>query len=135
MRLVNSSNRKDWGGGGIAAKREMQSEGMEYSARRRTGIYNVWDPTKISVTGIEEVYASRVARVSIHVLDSGKEIEVYGVYMPVRENKAEKTEEIWKTLTQKITERGTRNFIVNGDFNAETEAWINRTGRTQKEEN
>eukprot|EP00965_Chrysotila_dentata_P041704 1382916-Pleurochrysis_carterae.AAC.1 len=54
--------------------------------------------------------------------------------MPVRENKAEKTEEIWEALTQKITERGTRNFIVNGDFNAETEAWINKTGRTQKEE-
>eukprot|EP00965_Chrysotila_dentata_P213544 6187681-Pleurochrysis_carterae.AAC.2 len=31
-------------------------------------------------------------------------------------------------------DRGTRNFIVNGDFNAETEAWINRTGRIQKEE-
>eukprot|EP00965_Chrysotila_dentata_P118153 3905229-Pleurochrysis_carterae.AAC.2 len=50
----------------------MQSEGMDYSTRRRAGIYYVWDPTKISVAGIEEVYASRVARVSIRVLDSGK---------------------------------------------------------------
>eukprot|EP00965_Chrysotila_dentata_P181371 5986157-Pleurochrysis_carterae.AAC.1 len=107
---------------------------MEYSARRRAGIYYIWDPLKISIAGIKEVYAGRVARVCIHVLDSGKEIEVYGVYMPVRENKAEKTEEIWETLMQNITERGTRNFIVNGDFNAETEAWINKTGRTQKEE-
>eukprot|EP00965_Chrysotila_dentata_P108569 3586625-Pleurochrysis_carterae.AAC.1 len=54
--------------------------------------------------------------------------------MPVRDNKAERAEEIWEALTQDITERGTRNFIVNGDFNAETEAWINRAGKTQKEE-
>eukprot|EP00965_Chrysotila_dentata_P120119 3972937-Pleurochrysis_carterae.AAC.1 len=54
--------------------------------------------------------------------------------MPVRDNKAEKTEEIWEALTQDITDRGTRNFIVNGDFNAETEAWISRSGKTQKEE-
>eukprot|EP00965_Chrysotila_dentata_P041610 1379725-Pleurochrysis_carterae.AAC.1 len=122
------------GGGGIAAKKEMHAEGTEYSARKRAGIYYVWDPTKISVAGIEEVYAGRVARVSIQVLDSGKEIEIYGVYMPVRENKAEKTEEIWEALTGKIAERGTRNFIINGDFNAGTEAWINKTGRIPKEE-
>eukprot|EP00965_Chrysotila_dentata_P028101 934556-Pleurochrysis_carterae.AAC.3 len=66
---------EELGGGGIAAKREMQSESMEYSARRRAGIYYVWDPTKVSVNGIEEIYASRVARANIHVLDSGKEIE------------------------------------------------------------
>eukprot|EP00965_Chrysotila_dentata_P016924 561183-Pleurochrysis_carterae.AAC.1 len=107
---------------------------MDYSARRRAGIYYVWDPTKITVHGIEEIYTSRVARASIQVLDSGKEIEVYGVYMPVRDNKAEKTEEIWEALTQNITERGTRNFIINGDFNAETEAWINRHEKIQKEE-
>eukprot|EP00965_Chrysotila_dentata_P066739 2209690-Pleurochrysis_carterae.AAC.1 len=107
---------------------------MEYSARRRAGIYYVWDPMKLTVHGIEEVYISRVARASVHVLDSGKEIEVYGVYMPVRDNKAKKTEEIWEALTQDITERGTRNFIVNGDFNAETEAWISRSGKIQKEE-
>eukprot|EP00965_Chrysotila_dentata_P072602 2398633-Pleurochrysis_carterae.AAC.1 len=63
------------GGGGIAAKRERQSESMEYSARRRAGIYYIWDPTKISVVGIEEVYTSRIARANIHVLDSGIEIE------------------------------------------------------------
>eukprot|EP00965_Chrysotila_dentata_P094086 3109758-Pleurochrysis_carterae.AAC.1 len=84
----------------------MQAEGMDYSTRRRAGIYYVWDPTKISVAGIEEVYASRVARVSIQVLDLGKELEVYGVYMPVRDNKAERTEEIWNALMQDITERG-----------------------------
>eukprot|EP00965_Chrysotila_dentata_P243803 6205619-Pleurochrysis_carterae.AAC.1 len=54
--------------------------------------------------------------------------------MPVRDNKAEKTEEIWEALTKDIAERGTRKFIVNGDFNAETEAWISRSGKTQKEE-
>eukprot|EP00965_Chrysotila_dentata_P050521 1674257-Pleurochrysis_carterae.AAC.1 len=54
--------------------------------------------------------------------------------MPVRDNKAEKTEEIWEALTQDITERGTKNFIVNGDFNAESEAWISKSGKTQKEE-
>eukprot|EP00965_Chrysotila_dentata_P231073 6198141-Pleurochrysis_carterae.AAC.1 len=107
---------------------------MDYSARRRAGTFYVWDPTKTSVDGIEEVYASRVARVSIHVLDSGKELKVYGVYMLVRDNKAERTEEIWEALMQDITERGTRNFIINGDFNAETETWISGTGRTQKEE-
>eukprot|EP00965_Chrysotila_dentata_P256409 6212529-Pleurochrysis_carterae.AAC.1 len=54
--------------------------------------------------------------------------------MPVRNNKAERTEEIWETIVQDITNRGTRNFIINGDFNAETEAWITKNGRTQKEE-
>eukprot|EP00965_Chrysotila_dentata_P149304 4930967-Pleurochrysis_carterae.AAC.1 len=121
-------------GGGIAAKRERQNEGWEFSARRRAGIYYIWDPTKLTVHGIEEVYTSRVARACIRVIDSGKEITVYGVYMPVRDNKAEKTEEIWEALTQDITEGGTRNFIVNGDFNAETEAWISKSGKTQKEE-
>eukprot|EP00965_Chrysotila_dentata_P094346 3118977-Pleurochrysis_carterae.AAC.1 len=98
------------GGGGIAAKREM-TEGMEYSARRRAGIYFVWDPTKLAVEGIEEVYASRVARASIQVLDSGKELEIYGVYMPVKNNKAERMEEIWETIMQDITNRGTRNSL------------------------
>eukprot|EP00965_Chrysotila_dentata_P066226 2191715-Pleurochrysis_carterae.AAC.2 len=88
----------------------MQSEGMDYSARRRTGIYYMWDPTKISIDEIEEVYASRVVRASIHILDSGKELEVYGVYMPVRDNKAERTEEIWNGLMQDVTDRGNRNF-------------------------
>eukprot|EP00965_Chrysotila_dentata_P187188 6171976-Pleurochrysis_carterae.AAC.1 len=124
---------EELGGGEIAAKQEMM-EGMEYSARRRAGIYFVWDPTKLAVEGIEEVYASRVARVSIHVLDSGKELEIHGVYMPVRNNKAERTREIWETIMQDITNRGTRNFIINGDFNAETEAWISKNGRSQKEE-
>eukprot|EP00965_Chrysotila_dentata_P061774 2045903-Pleurochrysis_carterae.AAC.1 len=68
-------------GGGIAATREMTDD-REYSARRRAGIYFIWDPTKLTVEGIEEVHASRVARVSIHVLDLGKELEIYGVYMP-----------------------------------------------------
>eukprot|EP00965_Chrysotila_dentata_P150923 4987444-Pleurochrysis_carterae.AAC.1 len=54
--------------------------------------------------------------------------------MPVRDNKAEKTEEIWKAVMQDVTGNGHRNFIINGDFNAETEAWISKTGRTQKEE-
>eukprot|EP00965_Chrysotila_dentata_P066599 2205839-Pleurochrysis_carterae.AAC.1 len=121
------------GGMGIAAKREMM-EDMEYSARRRAGIYFVWDPTKLAVEGLEEVYASRVARVSIQVLDSGKELEIYGVYMPVRNNKAERTDEIWESIMQDITIRGNRNFIINGDFNAETEAWMSKNGRTQKEE-
>eukprot|EP00965_Chrysotila_dentata_P015759 521545-Pleurochrysis_carterae.AAC.1 len=121
-------------GGGITAKKEMHSEGMEYSTRRRAGIYYIWDPMKISVAGIEEVYASRVARASIHVMDLGKDLEVYGVYMPVRDNKAEKTEEIWQTVMRDVTGSGHRNFIITGDFNAETEAWINKTGRTQKEE-
>eukprot|EP00965_Chrysotila_dentata_P175197 5783246-Pleurochrysis_carterae.AAC.1 len=111
----------------------MQSEGTNYSTRKRAGIYYVWDPTKISVDGIVEVYASRVARVSIRILDSGKALNVYGVYMPVRENKAEKTEVIWSALLQDIMETGNRNFIINGDFNAETETWISKSGRTQKE--
>eukprot|EP00965_Chrysotila_dentata_P061476 2035998-Pleurochrysis_carterae.AAC.2 len=71
---------------------------------------------------------------SIQVQNSGKELEVYGVSMPVRDNKAERNEEIWGALTQNITERGTRNFIINGDFNTETETWISETGRAQKEE-
>eukprot|EP00965_Chrysotila_dentata_P257461 6212893-Pleurochrysis_carterae.AAC.2 len=87
------------GGGGITARRE-RTEDTEYSARRRAGIYFIWDPTKIGVDGIEEVYASRVARGRIHVLHSGKELDVYGVYMPVRNNKAERTGEIWETLMQ-----------------------------------
>eukprot|EP00965_Chrysotila_dentata_P013815 458502-Pleurochrysis_carterae.AAC.1 len=120
-------------GDGIAASREL-TEGGEYSARRRAGIYFIWDPTKLSVDGITEVYESRAARVNIHALDSGDNLGVYGVYMPVRNNKTEKTEGIWETLTQDITERGNRNFVINGDFNAETEAWISKTGRTQKEE-
>eukprot|EP00965_Chrysotila_dentata_P147833 4879801-Pleurochrysis_carterae.AAC.1 len=122
------------GGGGIAAKKERQPEGTDFSARRRAGIYYVWDPTKISVDEIEEVYACRVARASIHILDSGRELEVYGVYMPVRDNKAERTEEIWNGLMKDVTDRRNRNFIINGDFNAETETWISKSGRTQKEE-
>eukprot|EP00965_Chrysotila_dentata_P081354 2686616-Pleurochrysis_carterae.AAC.1 len=120
-------------GRGIAASREL-TEGGEYSARRRAGIYFIWDPTKLSVQGMKEVYASRVASVNIYALDSGNSLGVYGVYMPVRNNKTEKTEEIWEALTRDITDKGNRNFVINGDFNAETEAWIHKTGRVQKEE-
>eukprot|EP00965_Chrysotila_dentata_P176859 5841195-Pleurochrysis_carterae.AAC.1 len=120
-------------GGGIKAVREIL-EGGEYSARRRAGIYFIWDPTKLTVDGIKEVYASRVASVNILALDLGNSLEVYGVYMPIRNNKTEKIEEIWGTLTQDITDKGNRNFVINGDFNAETEAWISKTGRSQKEE-
>eukprot|EP00965_Chrysotila_dentata_P070624 2335072-Pleurochrysis_carterae.AAC.1 len=120
-------------GGGIAASREL-TEGGEYSARRKAGIYFIWDPTKLSVDGMKEVYASRVASVNIYALDSGNSLGVYGVYMPVRNNKTEKTEGIWEALTQDITDKGNRNFVINGDFNAETEAWIHKPGRAQKEE-
>eukprot|EP00965_Chrysotila_dentata_P164700 5437938-Pleurochrysis_carterae.AAC.1 len=61
-------------------------------------------------------------------------MEVYGVYMPVRNNNGERIEEIWEKVMTDVSERGTRNFIINGDFNAETEAWIQKTGKTQKEE-
>eukprot|EP00965_Chrysotila_dentata_P261430 6214251-Pleurochrysis_carterae.AAC.2 len=67
-------------------------------------------------------------------MDSGQELEVYGVYMPVRNNTGERTEDMWEKVIQVITDRGTRNFIVYGDFIAETEAWISKTGRTQMEE-
>eukprot|EP00965_Chrysotila_dentata_P260098 6213783-Pleurochrysis_carterae.AAC.1 len=64
-------------------------EGMDYSSRRRAGIYFVWDTTNLSVDRVEEVYyASRVARASINVLDPGKVLEVYGVYMPIRNHKS-----------------------------------------------
>eukprot|EP00965_Chrysotila_dentata_P206732 6183709-Pleurochrysis_carterae.AAC.5 len=54
--------------------------------------------------------------------------------MPVRNNNGEQIEEIWEKVMRDITGRGTRNFVINGDFNAETEAWIQETGKTQKEE-
>eukprot|EP00965_Chrysotila_dentata_P210358 6185843-Pleurochrysis_carterae.AAC.2 len=109
------------GGGGIAAKREM-NEGIDQSARRRAGIYYVWDPTKVQVHEITEVYAGKLARARIQVLGSGKELLVYGVYMPVRNNNGERTEEIWEEVMKDITDGGARNFIMNGDFNAQTKA-------------
>eukprot|EP00965_Chrysotila_dentata_P043319 1439726-Pleurochrysis_carterae.AAC.3 len=54
--------------------------------------------------------------------------------MPVRNNSGERTEEIWERIVENIAERGTGDFIINGDFNAETEAWIDKTGRTPEEE-
>eukprot|EP00965_Chrysotila_dentata_P118939 3932785-Pleurochrysis_carterae.AAC.11 len=59
------------------------------------GIYYIWDPMKIQVSNIEEIYPSRVARAAIHHLDSGNKLTVYGVYMPVRNNNGERIEEIW----------------------------------------
>eukprot|EP00965_Chrysotila_dentata_P215755 6188971-Pleurochrysis_carterae.AAC.1 len=73
------------GGGGIAAKRETQG-GISTNTRRRAGVYHVWDPMQTLVDDIEEVYESRVARARIQLLDSGKELEVYEVYMPERCN-------------------------------------------------
>eukprot|EP00965_Chrysotila_dentata_P076618 2529713-Pleurochrysis_carterae.AAC.1 len=35
---------------------------------------------------------------------------------------------------QEVTDRGTRNFIINGDFNAETEVWLGKNGKPQKGE-
>eukprot|EP00965_Chrysotila_dentata_P237656 6202042-Pleurochrysis_carterae.AAC.3 len=120
-------------GGGIAAKKDVGEE-ANTSARRRAGVYYIWDPMKIQVENIEEVYPSRVARATIHQLESGKELEGYGVYIPVRNNNGERIEEIWEKMMTDVKERRTRNFIINGDFNAETEAWIQKTGKTQKEE-
>eukprot|EP00965_Chrysotila_dentata_P214801 6188389-Pleurochrysis_carterae.AAC.4 len=33
-----------------------------------------------------------------------------------------------------VTYRGNGNFIINGGFKAETEAWIEKTSREQKKE-
>eukprot|EP00965_Chrysotila_dentata_P043318 1439726-Pleurochrysis_carterae.AAC.2 len=40
----------------------MGEVGMDYSARRKAGVYYIWDPTKIRVEDIKEMYASRVAK-------------------------------------------------------------------------
>eukprot|EP00965_Chrysotila_dentata_P039758 1321179-Pleurochrysis_carterae.AAC.1 len=54
--------------------------------------------------------------------------------MPVRNNDGGRAEAIWEKVMEDITDRGNKNFVVNGDFNAETEAWIKKHGRTQPEE-
>eukprot|EP00965_Chrysotila_dentata_P086203 2843601-Pleurochrysis_carterae.AAC.1 len=113
------------GGGGIAATRETGEE-VNTGTRRKAGIYYIWDPMKIQVSNIKEIYPSRVARAVIHHLDSGNELAVYGVYMPVRNNNGERIDEIWGNVMTDVTENGNRNFIINGDFNAESEAWIQK---------
>eukprot|EP00965_Chrysotila_dentata_P057921 1920100-Pleurochrysis_carterae.AAC.1 len=54
LMTLTDTQQEGLGGGGIVAKRERQNEGMNYSARRRAGIYYVWDPTKVTVHGIKE---------------------------------------------------------------------------------
>eukprot|EP00965_Chrysotila_dentata_P128588 4250552-Pleurochrysis_carterae.AAC.1 len=54
--------------------------------------------------------------------------------MPVRNNDGVRAEAIWERVMEDITDRGNRNFVINSDFNAETEAWIKNNGRTQLEE-
>eukprot|EP00965_Chrysotila_dentata_P245261 6206454-Pleurochrysis_carterae.AAC.3 len=109
------------GGGGIAASRK-EVEGEEtLGARNKAGVYYIWDPTQRD-------------RARVQALGSRNKLEVYGVYMPVRNNKRERAGAIWEKVTNDITNRGTGNFIINGDFNAETEAWIEKTGRVQMEE-
>eukprot|EP00965_Chrysotila_dentata_P001635 54326-Pleurochrysis_carterae.AAC.1 len=120
-------------GWGIAAKKEPGEEDTS-GARRKAGIYYIWNPAQVSVMDITEVYESRVARARVRALDSGREIEVYGVYMPVRRNEGGRAEAIWETVTEDVTSRGNRNFVIGGDFNAETEAWIKTNERTQMEE-
>eukprot|EP00965_Chrysotila_dentata_P225766 6194971-Pleurochrysis_carterae.AAC.2 len=88
----------------------------------------------MQVDEIKEVYEGRVARARVKVIDSGKELTVYGVYMPVRSNKGDRVEEIWEKVVMDITYRGSRKFMINGDFNAETEAWIEKTGREHTKE-
>eukprot|EP00965_Chrysotila_dentata_P262532 6214596-Pleurochrysis_carterae.AAC.3 len=106
------------GGGGIAAKKEV-GEGDITSAWRKAGIYYIWNPIR------------RVARAKVRALDSGKEIEVYGIYMPVRKNGGGRVEVIWEKVIKDVMDRGTKSFVINGDFNAETESWIKKSGRIQ----
>eukprot|EP00965_Chrysotila_dentata_P147960 4884016-Pleurochrysis_carterae.AAC.7 len=103
------------GGGGIITRKEMNEE-TTLRARRRAGIYFIWDTTQMQVEDIEEVYESRVARAKVTVIDSGKEFTVYGVYMLVRNNKGGRVKDIWEKVMEDIAYRGTRNFIINGDF-------------------
>eukprot|EP00965_Chrysotila_dentata_P198794 6179025-Pleurochrysis_carterae.AAC.2 len=121
------------GGGDIIAKKEKDEQAI-LSARRRAGIYYIWDATQVQVNDTEKIYENRVARAKVNVIDNGKELTVYGVYMPVRINRRRKVDEIWEKVMEDITYRGARNFIINGDFNAETETWIEKMSREQKKE-
>eukprot|EP00965_Chrysotila_dentata_P033089 1102113-Pleurochrysis_carterae.AAC.1 len=121
------------GGGGIAARKEAGEE-VTTGVRRKAGIYYIWNPSMVSVQDITEVHSGRAARARVKALDSGNELEVYGIYMPVRKNDGKCVEDIWENVMEEITCRGTRNFVICGDFNAETEAWIKRNGRTPMEE-
>eukprot|EP00965_Chrysotila_dentata_P132320 4375403-Pleurochrysis_carterae.AAC.1 len=120
-------------GGGITAKKETGEEDIT-GARRKAGVYYIWNPMQVSVQDITEVLESRVARARVRALDSGKELEVYGIYMPVRKNDGGRAEAIWETVMEDVTSRGARSFVLCGDFNAETEAWIKKSGRSQMEE-
>eukprot|EP00965_Chrysotila_dentata_P058541 1942262-Pleurochrysis_carterae.AAC.1 len=120
-------------GGGIVAKKDTGEEDIT-GTRRKAGVYYIWNPMQVSVQDITEVFESRVARARVRALDSGKELEVYGFYMPVRKNDGGRAEAIWETVMEDVTRRGTRNFVLCGDFNAETEAWIKKNGRSQMEE-
>eukprot|EP00965_Chrysotila_dentata_P259283 6213507-Pleurochrysis_carterae.AAC.2 len=81
-----------------------------------------------------EPSAKSVARARVRALDSGREVELYGIYMPVRRNEGWRAEAIWEKVMEDVTGAGNRNFVISGDFNAETEAWIKRSGRTQMKE-
>eukprot|EP00965_Chrysotila_dentata_P114212 3775440-Pleurochrysis_carterae.AAC.1 len=113
-------------GGGIAAKREIGEARGNTQRTKESG--------HILYMGPNAVYEGRVARATVNALDSGKELEVYGIYMPVRNNDGGRAEAIWERVMEDITDRGNKNFVINGDFNAETEAWIKNNGRTQLEE-
>eukprot|EP00965_Chrysotila_dentata_P185905 6137636-Pleurochrysis_carterae.AAC.1 len=54
--------------------------------------------------------------------------------MPVRKNDGGQVEVIWEKVMEDVAYRGSREFIMNGDFNAETDSWIKKNGRKQMEE-
>eukprot|EP00965_Chrysotila_dentata_P121109 4005449-Pleurochrysis_carterae.AAC.1 len=87
------------GGGGIAAKKEV-GEGDITGARRKAGIYYIWNPTQVSVQDITKVYEGEVARAKVRALDSGKEIKVYGIYMPVKKNDGGRVEVILEKVME-----------------------------------
>ena len=119
----------------------------------KAGVLIVWDPDHLQAkrdgkgeVAMEEVERGRVVRVEMEDVASGLEWTQIGVYMPVRgqakitvaasggtgdtETK-DPAQDAWESLSDEL-DKIHGEYIIGGDFNAETEAFLRGRGRSCK---
>ena len=108
------------------------------STRVKRGAMIVWDPTTCELQNAVDtctntgtttpttVLRERIVKARLRLLQDGREVTIYAVYMPVRYGNPDAViDEAWDALTEDVETEldADRNVLIGGDFNAETEAW------------
>ena len=119
----------------------------------KAGVLIVWDPDHLRAkrdekgeVAMEEVERGRVVRVEMEDVASGLEWTQIGVYMPVRgqakvtiaasegtqdPQTKDPAQDAWESLSDEL-DKIHGEYMIGGDFNAETEAFLRGRGKKER---